>query len=172
MNDAEKRDDMLAAEYALGTLRGRARLQFQKRVLREPALAARVAYWQEMFSTLDSHLVPVPPPETVWKRIALDLPPKKPLRQSRPYVGWMAAASLAALSVVAWYATRAPELAPLMVLNDAQQHGQWVVSADASRQYLSIAPLRPTADGRRGATQPPALADPRRAGAGLHGAAA
>lgn len=41
MNDAEKRDDMLAAEYALGTLRGGARLQFQKRVLREPALAAR-----------------------------------------------------------------------------------------------------------------------------------
>lgn len=76
MNDAEKRDDMLAAEYALGTLRGGARLQFQKRVLREPALAARVAYWQKMFSTLDSHLVPVPPPETVWKRIALDLPPK------------------------------------------------------------------------------------------------
>jgi anti-sigma-K factor RskA len=93
MNDAEKRDDMLAAEYALGTLRGGARLQFQKRVLREPALAARVAYWQDMFSTLDSHLVPVPPPETVWKRIALDLPPKKPLRQSRPYVGWMVAAS-------------------------------------------------------------------------------
>ncbi|MCU6279779.1 hypothetical protein F3J31_06620 [Enterobacter sp. Acro-832] len=145
MNDAEKRDDMLAAEYALGTLRGGARLQFQKRVLHEPALAARVAYWQEMFSTLDSHLVPVPPPETVWKRIALDLPPKKPLRKSRPYVGWMAAASLAALSVVAWYAIRTPELAPLMVLNDTQQHGQWVVSADASRQHLSIAPLRPTA---------------------------
>ena len=101
MNDAEKRDDMLAAEYALGTLRGGARLQFQKRVLREPALAARVAYWQKMFSTLDSHLVPVPPPETVWKRITLDLPPKKPLRQSRPYLGWMVAASLAALTVVA-----------------------------------------------------------------------
>jgi hypothetical protein len=52
-----------------------------------------------MFSTLDSHLVPVPPPETVWKRIALDLPPKKPLRQSRPYLGWMVAAGLAAFSV-------------------------------------------------------------------------
>jgi anti-sigma-K factor RskA len=38
MNDAEKRDDMLAAEYALGTLRGGARLQFQKRLANEPAL--------------------------------------------------------------------------------------------------------------------------------------
>ncbi len=145
MNDSEKRDDMLAAEYALGTLRGGARLQFQKRLAAEPVLAARVAYWQEMFSTLDSHLAPVHPPDTVWKRIALDLPPKKPLRQSRPYLGWMVAAGLAAVTVVTWYSTRTPELAPLMVLNDAQQHGQWIVSADSRRQYLSITPLRPNA---------------------------
>ena len=145
MNDSEKRDDMLAAEYALGTLRGGARLQFQKRLAAEPVLAARVAYWQEMFSTLDSHLAPVHPPETVWKRIALDLPPKKPLRQSRPYLGWMVAAGLAAVTVVTWYSTRTPELAPLMVLNDAQQRGQWVVSADSRRQQLSIAPLGPAA---------------------------
>lgn len=145
MNGSEKRDDMLAAEYALGTLRGGARLQFQKRVAAEPGLAARVAYWQETFSTLDSHLAPVNPPETVWKRIAIDLPPKKPSRQSRPYLGWMVAAGIAAVSAVAWYSTRTPELAPLMVLNDAQQHGQWIVSADSRRQYLSITPLRPNA---------------------------
>lgn len=145
MNDSEKRDDMLAAEYALGTLRGGARLQFQKRLADEPTLAARAAYWQNMFSTLDSHLAPVPPPETVWKRIVLDLPPKKPLRKSRLYLGWLAAASLAAVTVVTWYSTRTPELAPIMVLNDAQQHGQWIVSADSRRQYLSITPLRPNA---------------------------
>ncbi|EKI0252586.1 anti-sigma factor [Enterobacter asburiae] len=145
MNDAEKRDDMLAAEYALGTLRGGARLQFQKRLADEPGLAARAAYWQNMFSTLDSHLTPVPPPETVWKRIALDLPSTTPLRKSRPYIGWMTAASLAAVTVIAWYSTRTPELAPLMVLNDARQHGEWVVSADARREHLSITPLRPNA---------------------------
>jgi hypothetical protein len=72
------------------------------------------------------------------ERIALDLPPKKPLRQSRPYLGWMVAAGLAAVTVVTWYSTRTPELAPLMVLNDAQQHGQWIVSADSRRQHLSI----------------------------------
>ena len=144
MNDLEKRDDMLAAEYALGTLRGGARLQLQRRLADEPDLAARVAYWQEMFSTLDSHLAPIHPPETVWKKIALDLPLKAPLRNTRPYLGWMVAAGLAAVTVVTWLSTRAPELAPLMVLNDGQQHGQWVVSADSRRQQLSITPLRPT----------------------------
>lgn len=69
MNNAEKRDDMLAAEYALGTLRGGARLQFQKRLANEPALAARVAYWQEMLSTLDSHLVPIPPLSRCGKKL-------------------------------------------------------------------------------------------------------
>lgn len=145
MNDAEKRDDMLAAEYALGTLRGGARFQFQKRLAAEPALAARVAYWQEMFSTLDSHLVPITPPESVWKKIALELPPNRPVRNWRPYLGWMVAAGLAAFSVVTWYSTRTPALAPLIVLNDAQQRGQWVVSADSRRQQLSIAPLGPAA---------------------------
>lgn len=144
MNDLEKRDDMLAAEYALGTLRGGARLQLQRRLADEPDLAARVAYWQAMFSTLDSHLAPIHPPEAVWKKIALDLPLKAPSRNTRPYLGWMVAAGLAAVTVVTWLSTRAPELAPLMVLNDGQQHGQWVVSADSRRQQLSITPLRPT----------------------------
>ncbi|MEZ6875763.1 anti-sigma factor domain-containing protein [Enterobacter sp. KBR-315C3_2022] len=145
MKHDEKRDEMLAAEYALGTLRGGARLQFQKRVAAEPALAARVARWQNMFSTLDDHLAPVAPPERVWKRIALELPDKRPARKSRPYFGWLVAASLAALTVIAWYSTRAPEFAPLVVLNDAQQRGQWVVSADAQRQHLSVTPLKPNA---------------------------
>lgn len=145
MNDNEKRDDALAAEYALGTLRGHARLRFQKRLAQERALAERVARWEQMFSTLDSHLKPVQPPESVWKKIALNLPVQPTVQRNRPYLGWMAAAGLAAVALVTWYTTREPALTPLVVLNDAQQHGQWVVSADSQRQQLSITPLRPTA---------------------------
>lgn len=145
MNDNEKRDDALAAEYALGTLRGHARLRFQKRLAQERALAERVARWEQMFSTLDSHLKPVQPPESVWKKIAINLPAQPTVQRNRPYLGWMAAAGLAAVALVTWYTTRQPELTPLVVLNDAQQHGQWVVSADRQRQQLSITPLRPTA---------------------------
>lgn len=145
MNDNEKRDDALAAEYALGTLRGHARLRFQKRLAQERALAERVARWEQMFSTLDSHLKPVQPPESVWKKIALNLPAQPTVQRNRPYLGWMAAAGLAAVALVTWYTARQPALTPLVVLNDAQQHGQWVVSADSQRQQLSITPLRPTA---------------------------
>lgn len=145
MNDNEKRDDALAAEYALGTLRGNARLRFQKRLLHERELAERVARWETTFSTLDSHLAPILPPEKVWKKILLDLPAQTPARRTRPYLGWMVAAGLAAITLTTWYATREPELSPLVVLNDAQQKGQWLVSADSQRQQLSISPLRPAA---------------------------
>ncbi len=36
-----QRDDALSAEYALGTLRGNARLRFQKRLQSEPELTER-----------------------------------------------------------------------------------------------------------------------------------
>lgn len=145
MNENEKRDDALAAEYALGTLRGSARLRFQKRLLHERALAERVARWETMFSTLDSHLAPIQPPEKVWKKILLDLPAQTSPHRTRPYLGWMVAASLAAIALLSWYVVREPELSPLVVLNDAQQQRQWVVSADSQRQRLSISPLHPTA---------------------------
>lgn len=145
MNENEKRDDALAAEYALGTLRGNARLRFQKRLLHDRSLAERVARWETMFSTLDSHLAPIQPPEKVWKKILLDLPAQTSPHRTRPYLGWMVAASLAAIALLSWYVVREPELSPLVVLNDAQQQGQWVVSADSQRQRLSISPLRPAA---------------------------
>lgn len=143
MNENEKRDDALAAEYALGTLRGAARLRFQRRLIHEPELAKRVARWKNLFSTLDSHLAPVLPPEEVWKKIRLNLPAQTPVRRSRAYLGWMVAAGLAAVSVITWVTNREPTLAPLVVLNDAQQQGLWVVSADSTRQRLNITPLRP-----------------------------
>jgi len=143
MNDHIKRDDALAAEYALGTLRGQARLRFQNRMQHEPDLAARVARWQTMLSTLDSHLTPVTPPEQVWKKIVLDLPSPASVPRARSWLGWAVAAGLAAVTLT-WVSTRAPEMSPLVVLNDTQQQGQWVVNADSRRQALSIAPLRPT----------------------------
>ena len=36
MNTNQQQDDALASEYALGTLRGHARLRFEKRLRQEP----------------------------------------------------------------------------------------------------------------------------------------
>jgi len=67
-------DSALAAEYALGTLRGAARLRFMHRIEQDPELAAEVQRWQNALSVLDSDVMPVAPPETLWSRIISDLP--------------------------------------------------------------------------------------------------
>lgn len=79
-----QRDDALAAEYALGTLRGSARLRFQRRLQAEPALAAQVARWQTLLAGLDQVQPPVTPPETLWKKLPF---PCRPTSASRPHAG-------------------------------------------------------------------------------------
>lgn len=153
----------LAAEYALGTLRGPARLKFEQQMQQDPVLAADVARWQEAFSQLDNQLKPVTPPDSVWKKIQLQLPPK-PLPQetsdeaspavqrkgfARAYLGWAVAAGLAALLLVPKIWETAPQRAtPIAVLAtaaDSRIAGQWVVTAEntasSQRQSLRLTPL-------------------------------
>jgi len=143
MNPNQQQDDALASEYALGTLRGHARLRFEQRLRQEPELAARVASWQTMLAGLDSHLRPEIPPAHVWKKIALSLPPQKRMKRVNPYLGWLVAAGLAAFTLVSQYTQRPEEFAPLVILGDAHQHGQWVVSRSNDLLHLKITPLKP-----------------------------
>lgn len=59
----------LAAEYVLGTMRGRARQRFEAMVRRDPALANVLAAWEAYLTPLVANVVPVEPPARVWKNI-------------------------------------------------------------------------------------------------------
>jgi anti-sigma-K factor RskA len=67
--------EALAAEYVLGTLGGRARRQFERRLQRDPALRREVAAWQERLAPLNTQVVPVQPPARVWRSIERRLSP-------------------------------------------------------------------------------------------------
>lgn len=140
-------DSALAAEYALGTLRGSARLKFEQRIRNEPALAALVGRWQTLLAPLDDALTPVPPPERVWKKIRLSLPVQvTPRRKHWDYLGWALAAGLAALLLVPRFISQPQDFSPAVVLNGSQQGGgQWIVSMDSTRRHLKLTPLNPTA---------------------------
>jgi len=145
MNDRQQRDDALAAEYALGTLSGLARLRFARRLHTEPELAASVARWQTLLAGLDSQLAPITPPEKVWKKITLSLPEKPVVPAKRSYAGWMVAASIAAIALIVQLVLQPATLSPLTVLSDTQHREQWVVSADNKLKQLSLTPLHPIA---------------------------
>ncbi len=58
--------DALAAEYALGTLRGRARRRFERWLRADAALRRSVEAWQEQLIALDEGLPPIQPSHRVW----------------------------------------------------------------------------------------------------------
>lgn len=106
----------LAAEYALGTLRGRARARFEKLLRGDVTLREEVTFWQERFSEFAIRLKPVAPRAVVWtalaqtiatdaskivplaSRMAAKKPLPKPARAAVWQV-WAAAATLAAVAL-------------------------------------------------------------------------
>lgn len=69
---------MLAAEYALGTLDGAARQRFEALLRQDPALRHEVVFWETYLAQLGLDLSPVKPPPRVWSglraRIGKPLP--------------------------------------------------------------------------------------------------
>lgn len=65
----DERDDMLAAEYAVGTLPHDERVSFEKRLAGNPALQERVAWWDRQLAPLAEAIEPVAPPSSLQARI-------------------------------------------------------------------------------------------------------
>jgi anti-sigma-K factor RskA len=61
--------DRLAAEYALGTLRGPARRRFERWRANTPSVDQRCRFWEERLMHLAKGLRPVQPPAHVWPAI-------------------------------------------------------------------------------------------------------
>jgi anti-sigma-K factor RskA len=61
--------DSLAAEYVLGTLRGRARRRFEKWRASTPLVDERCRFWEDNLMQLAKGLKPIRPPAHVWQGI-------------------------------------------------------------------------------------------------------
>lgn len=105
----------LAADFVLGTMRGRARRRFEALAGADRELAAIRAQWEAFLTPLAGRLAPVAPPSRVWAAIEarLDRPRAAPapgLWESLAFWRWIgagfAAASVALLALA--FALRAP----------------------------------------------------------------
>jgi anti-sigma-K factor RskA len=148
-DDPELRD-RLAAEYALGSLRGAARRRFERLALADAALAALAESWALRLNPLVEAVPPVNPPRRVWRGVARALGPAEPAG-SRLASLWdslgfwrglgLAASALAALLLV--YIGVAGRLAPtesvaLAVLEDQAGHAAFVATAEPARDRLVL----------------------------------
>lgn len=63
----------LAAEYVLGTLRGQARVRFQKLQLHYPQLKQITHQWENHINSLGEQLKPVSPDPIIWEKVVARL---------------------------------------------------------------------------------------------------
>jgi anti-sigma-K factor RskA len=105
--------DRLAAEYVLGTLRGRARRRFE-RWLVSPQVGTLVKAWETRLAGLEPPLERVLPPATVWRGIEARLELRK--KQRAPAMRWLSAAAAAGFfAVVGYFALRVQPPGPDVV---------------------------------------------------------
>src|SRR5690348_13660835 len=65
--------DRLAAEYALGTLRGRARRRFERLCSQSAAARRALHRWEDHWTQLSRALSPVQPTARVWRNVSRQL---------------------------------------------------------------------------------------------------
>ncbi|HET9404744.1 MAG TPA: anti-sigma factor [Burkholderiales bacterium] len=127
--------DRLAAEYVLGTLRGRARARFESLQRYDPELRRAVAEWETRITPL-AHAAPdVPPPARVWQAIV-----RRVAGASRDKGAWgplalwrgLAVTSTAFVLILAAFIGMTPRPEPPMemvaVMNDDRGQPAMVVS--------------------------------------------
>ncbi|UXH79440.1 anti-sigma factor [Roseateles amylovorans] len=160
-----ERAQRLAAEYALGTLRGGARRRFERLLPAHPALSAAVADWLARLQLLAGQVEPVTPPDSVWTavqsrlfgaapgtRVAANDEPSTSARwwaRVGPWRGFSAAASVAALTLAVLVMQPVPVAPPVVVVLHSTPDGAavlktgFVASVTADGQALVLRPLAP-----------------------------
>ncbi|WP_129139921.1 anti-sigma factor [Modicisalibacter coralii] len=151
LSDPQERD-LAAGEYVLGTLDSRQRANFEALLAVSPDLRRQVARWREHLQVFNDQLDPVPPPETLWPRIArtLGLSDTPWRRRLGVWRGLTAAFALMALVLAGFlYLRPAPGMIPgdavFVVLDDDQVPG-WIISASESGELMvqAVQPAMPS----------------------------
>lgn len=137
--------ERLAAEYALGTLRGRARERLRRWLGDDPELAREVARWEARLAPLAETVQPVAPPARVWPKIEQRLAFRKPLSFWKA-LGLVASGAAAALIAVAVLLPQRAELPAsyIAVLSDPKtSHAVLIATAGRADTALHVTTLDP-----------------------------
>jgi anti-sigma-K factor RskA len=127
--------ERLAAEYTLGTLRGRARRRFERLCVGSAAARSAVYRWEDHWSALSRTVPPVEPSRQVWAAVSRRLFGDDPGAVAAPprvrrWRAWQlaAAAGLVAVALIVGLIVRQPAppaLQTLAVLGTDTAHPVW-----------------------------------------------
>ena len=151
-----RRADRLAAEYAAGLLRGRARARFEALLPSHPALRTALRQWQERLMPLAAVIPPQAPPPRVWQRIEAALfagrsagagAPQPWWRRLALWQGLTAAGATAVVALAALLANPPAQTPFVVVLSSAGANPApaFVASFNADGRSVVTRPLTPVA---------------------------
>lgn len=151
MNMTPERIERLAAEYALGTLKGGARRRFERWMMESWSIRQEVWYWEKKLAPLASAVPAETPPARVWQRIEERLWPDAATTVTHKgglnwlWAGWSLAATaiVLVLAVVLVQQPSAPER-PLLsgaVVQEDTKGPLWLVSERGEPGRLSLRPV-------------------------------
>lgn len=156
--NAELRD-RLAAEYVIGTLRGRARARFQSLMRYDAGLRRTVAEWEERLTPLAAAAGEVSPPARVWQAIARRVGGRSSQARLAIWRGLAVTSTAFALVLATFIGMKpAPELPMASVAVMADDKGQpsmvvsWPSMKDARDPHVRIKVLQEHATMAAGTT--------------------
>lgn len=136
--------EQLAAEYALGTLRGAARQRFERLLPQNPDALAAVRRWEDRLVGLAADIAPVVPRAVVWRSVELRL--RHGQREPAKPLGWWHRSRFAFAAVVAVLAVgivlrMSIDTAPSRVIatiGTQQQAQWWRIAVSDDREQLHV----------------------------------
>ncbi|UVW28080.1 anti-sigma factor domain-containing protein [Massilia sp. H6] len=148
LRDNEPLREQLAAEYVLGTLRGRARRRFEGLMHGDAALRRTVAEWRDRIGAMAEFVPAAAPRQQVWRAIQarLGLQPAAPAWQFWRHGslgfwrGLGLATSMSAALLLVTVMQRAPEpaVSDIATLLDDKAQAALLVTADRERKLLTV----------------------------------
>lgn len=160
----EERLNALAAEYVVGTLRGKARTRYQKLMMQYQAVSEATAQWEQYLTGFAETLAPVSPPDDVWENIQIRLGHKavekasavketpssnEPGRiidfEKEKQKRWKnlsfistAAAMVLAVLLFVMQPVPAPEISHIAVVNNADNTPLWVIEVSDETMNVKV----------------------------------
>lgn len=140
---------MLAGEYVIGTLTGRARRRFETLLETRPDLQAAVRDWEQNLSPLTLDVPPVSPPPALWDKIAQEIQSEDHAGKKRSKTSpwpWLAlAASLTTVTLAGLFAANvSQEQRPLYVaVLGSGAHPAWVMTLADRGRLLDVSAIHP-----------------------------
>ena len=142
--------DLLAAEYVLGTLRGRARRRFEGLLHARPDLRNQVRDWELRLNKLAGYAAPVAPPAEAWQGLEQRLFPAEPVATESGFRWYQRlgfwrglsagssalAATLAVLLLVPGQRPAKPDY--VVLIQDDARKPMWMASASTDMGRLHV----------------------------------